>query len=213
MAALSYAVEYRVEVLNEPPPADALSAEVVEKIATTGFKVIRGSNRTVCEIWPCQQWTVKPNFKPSVALLYPFEPGQLIGILRFPRRGSDFRDQTISQGAYTLRYALQPIDGNHEGTSPTRDFLLLVRAEDDTSAEPMDVEELSEQSAAAAESTHPAMLCLQRAQAQDATNNGLSIRHDAANDWWLVHFFGKASANGKQLDVPVDLIVVGHAHE
>ena len=117
----------------------------------------------------------------------------------------------MGRGAYTLRYALQPTDGNHEGTSPTRDFLVLVRAEDDMSAAPMDVEALLELSATAAESSHPAMLCLQ--QAQDAKDNGLSIRHDEANDWWLVHFSGKALANGKNHDVPVDLIVVGHANE
>ena len=89
--------------------------------------------------------------------------------------------------------------------------MLLVRAEDDESATPMDVKELSEHSAAAAESAHPAMLCLQRAE--DATDNGLSIRHDEANDWWLVHFSGKATANGKHYDIPVELIVVGHANE
>ena len=211
LVAASFAVEYRVETLNEPPPRDSVSDEIVEKVSTTGFKVIRGSNRTVCEIWPCKQWKVKPSFKPSDELLYPFESGQLIGILRFPRRGSDFRDQTIGRGAYTLRYALQPTDGNHEGTSPTRDFLLLVRADDDKAAAPMDVAELLELSAAAAESSHPAMLCLQKAS--DVTDNGLSIRHDEANDWWLVHFSGKASANGKQHDVPVELIVAGHANE
>ena len=211
LVAASFAVDYRVELLNEPPPSDAVAEEIVEKIATTGFRVIRGSSRTVCEIWPCKQWVVKPNFEPSNELLYPFEQGQLIGILRFPRRGSDFRDQTLGRGIYTLRYDLQPIDGNHEGTSPTRDFLLLVRAEDDKSAASMDAEELLELSAAAADSSHPAMLCLQRAQ--EVANNEPSIRRDEANDWWLVHFSGKASAGGEHHDVPVDLIVVGHANE
>ena len=80
LVAASFAVEYRVETLDEPPPSGVVSAEIVEKVATAGFKVIRGSNRTVCEIWPCKQWIVKPNFEPSNELLYPFEPGQLIGI-------------------------------------------------------------------------------------------------------------------------------------
>ncbi len=209
--ATSFAVDHRVEILSEPPPSDAAAAEIMDKIGATGFKIIRGSSRTVCEIWPCKQWEVGADFKPTNELLYPFQQGQLIGLLRFPRRGSDFRDQQINSGVYTLRYALQPVDGNHVGTSPTRDFLLLVRADEDTSPENMDVEQLSTLSAAAAESNHPAMLCLQRPEGPAAENP--SIRHNEENDWWLVHFSATALANGKKYNLPVDLIVAGNANE
>jgi hypothetical protein len=130
-------------------------------------------------------------------------------LVHFGRRGSEFRDQTVSSGWYTLRFGLQPVDGNHEGTSPTRDFLLLVDAEQDDLPENWDADALNEASAEAAGSSHPAMLCLQR------TSDGstFAIRHDEANDWWVLHVLGNGVADQKSKGIPMDLIVVGHAEE
>ena len=117
--------------------------------------------RTVCEIWPCKHWDAQAaDFTATSEVLYPFQPGSLVGVIRFPGRGYDFRDQRMASGVYTLRYAQQPVDGNHEGTSITRDFLLMVKAEEDTSLEPMDNERLMEAAAEAAGTSHPAMLSL-----------------------------------------------------
>jgi hypothetical protein len=204
------AADYEVQVLEEAAPADELSDEVAAQLTSTGLRVLRGSTRTVCEIWPCSEWSVKADFEPSSELLYPFQPGQLIGVLRFTRRGSDFRDQTISRGVYTLRYGLQPVDGNHEGTSPTRDFLLLVHAENDTAVEPKDWEALMESSAEAAGSSHPAMLCLQAATS-DA--DAPTMRHDEDRDWWILKFASMANSAKDSKVLPVELVVVGHADE
>ena len=164
---------------------------------------------SICELWLCKELAIDPEFKPTPARLYPFVPGQLIGLVHFGRRGSEFRDQTISSGWYTLRFGLQPTDGNHEGTSPTRDFLLLVEAEQDDLPENWDADALNEASAEAAGSSHPAMLCLQRASDGDA----LAIRHDEANDWWTLHLVGNGVAGQKPTSIPMDLIVAGHAAE
>ena len=201
--------EHNVEVIDAAPEADEVSDALAKQFADKGIRVKRGSTRTVCEIWLCKQWAIDPNFKVSAERLYPFSPGQLIGLLHFSRRGSDFRDQTVGSGWYTLRFGLQPVDGNHEGTSPTRDFLMMIDAEQDDPNKKWDVEELQQLSAEAAGSTHPAMLCLQRASA----GGQLAILHDEQHDWWTLHVVGTGISNEKTQDVPVDLIVVGHATE
>jgi len=211
LTAITVAQEHRVEVLDEAPPTDGVSEELRQQLAESGFKVIRGSSRTVLEFWPCQSWQVKADFEATNERLYPFEPGQLIGLLRFRRRGKDFREQTISSGVYTLRYGLQPIDGNHEGTSPTRDFLLMVNAEDDKVVEPWDAEKLLIASAEAAGSSHPAMLGLQKPSSEASPTP--TMRHDEQNDWWILQFVGKATSGGKTHELPVDLILAGHAKE
>ncbi len=204
------AADYEVQVLQESAPTDELSEDVAAKLSPSGLRVVRGSKRTICEIWPCKEWPVKADFQPSSELLYPFQPGQLIGVLRFTRRGSDFRDQTISRGVYTLRYGLQPVDGNHEGTSPTRDFLLLVNAESDTSVEPKELQALMDASAEAAGSSHPAMLCL---QAVSADVDAPTMRHDEERDWWILRFASTAKSTKNAQELPVELVVVGHAEE
>src|SRR5207244_9487242 len=54
------------------------------------------------------------------------------GVIHFAKNARDARGNAISPGTYNLRYELQPNDGNHLGTSPTPDFLLLVPAAADT---------------------------------------------------------------------------------
>ena len=202
--------EHRVETLDEGPPADELAESIREQLADKGMKVIRGSSRTVGELWICREWEAAADFKATEERLYPFQPGQLIGVLRLRRRGNDFRDQQIPRGVYTLRYALQPIDGNHEGTSPTRDFLVLVKAKEDDVDKKWTVESLMTASADAAGSNHPAMLCLQAAKGE---RKAPSIRHVESKDWWILQLSGQAAANGKKRPLPVDLVVAGHADE
>jgi two-component sensor histidine kinase len=65
-------------------------------------------------------------------VLYPqLAESTLVGVLHYPKGGSDYRGQTISAGFYTLRYGLMPSDANHLGAAPNRDFLLLVPAASD----------------------------------------------------------------------------------
>ena len=208
--SLCRAEEYRVDILEEAPPEKYVSDDLRQQLTITGLKVVRGSSQTVCEIWPCRKWQMSDGFQPTAEQLYPFEPGQLIGLLRFRRRGNDFRDQQISRGVYTLRYGLQPIDGNHEGTSPTRDFLLLVKAEEDSTQKNWTAEALIEASAAAAESSHPAMLCLQQA---NADRKAASMRHNEEKDWWILQLVGQVVSKGSTRPLPVDLIVAGHGEE
>ena len=104
------------------------------------------------------------------------------------------------------------MDGSHEGTSITRDFLLLLRAEDDSSTDDIeDEEDLNELSMDAVESSHPAMLALQEVQANASSLP--SMRHDEDKDWWIVGTAVKAKAGETSENVQIDFVVVGVADE
>lgn len=209
-ATAARADEHRVEVTTDGPPADELSEEIAAQLGTEGYRVIRGKKRTVCEIWLCKEWPVATEFEVTGEVNYPFKPGQLIGVVRFKRKGPDFRDQIVTRGVYTLRYGQQPVDGNHEGTSPTRDFLMLISAENDQAVAPADAETLVAQSADAAGSNHPAVLCLQSAAA-DGEVPGLRVDED--HEWTILQLRGKAKSGDTTSDLRVDIVVVGVAAE
>ncbi len=57
--------------------------------------------------------------------------GAFLGVLEFPEEGSDFREQSVPAGLYTIRFGLHPEDGNHMGVAPSRDFGLLAPADKD----------------------------------------------------------------------------------
>jgi len=65
------------------------------------------------------------------------EEGALVGAVRLNAAHNEIRGRSIKAGVYTLRYALQPSDGNHLGASPHPEFLLLSPAAADTSAGPL----------------------------------------------------------------------------
>ena len=201
--------DYSVEVINAAPDAGEVSESLTKEFADKGIRVKQGADRTICEVWLCKQWTMEAEFTATDRHLYPFSPGQLIGLLHYSRRGKEFRDQTVKSGWYTLRFGLQPVDGNHVGTSPTNDFLLLIDAEQDEPDKEWDRKELYRMSAGVAGSTHPAMLCLQ----PPTKGSEPTIRKHESNDWWILHAAGRGVADKKTIDVPLDLIVVGHAAE
>ena len=54
--------------------------------------------------------------------------GSLVGAVQIPAVFRDIRGRTIKPGVYTLRYGVQPQDGDHLGVSSFRDYLLLSPA-------------------------------------------------------------------------------------
>ena len=64
------------------------------------------------------------------------EEGTLVGVVRVAAPSKDIRGRTIKPGVYTLRYGLQPQNGDHLGASANRDFLLLAPAAADSEAGP-----------------------------------------------------------------------------
>jgi len=86
--------------------------------------------------------------------------GSLVGAVRVSEPYPDIRGRRIKPGVYTLRYALQPMNGDHLGVSPFREFLLLSPASADAGVAPTGHDgtvDLSKQTTGA---SHPAVLSL-----------------------------------------------------
>jgi len=90
--------------------------------------------------------------------------GALVGVVRVHGGAVDFRDQKVAAGLYTMRYAVQPDDGDHQDRTDARDFLLLSAASDDLSPEAMDLKPLIKQSAKLNGKKHPGVLFLAAGQ-------------------------------------------------
>lgn len=200
--------DYLLEPLSEAAPDSGVSEEIAKTLAPGGVRVMRGSN-VYCELWLCKQWSLEAVGAKVESVNYPFEPGQLVGVVRFRRKSADFRKQAINKGVYTLRYARQPVDGNHVGTSPTRDFLLVLEAAKDKSPAKLDYKALTKASADSIGTAHPGLLSL----AKPAPEGDVALRHDEGHDWWIARLKGKSKTGDKESDLAIDLVVIGHAAE
>lgn len=200
---------YSVEVKKEAPPQQ-LAAPIREKLADTVYRIKDADGTVWCEIWFLKELPGAPDFKPTLDKKYPFEMGDLIGALRIPDESDfeDFRQQPIDPGVYTIRYCLQLQDGNHLGTSETRDFFTLQLASEDTDPARMDGEKMMELSKNAAFSDHPAIMYV-LAPPQKAPDKP-EVRWDEQNEYGILTLAVTLNG-GKKL--PLSLVFIGHAIE
>lgn len=142
-----------------------------------------------------------PNTGESSVTLPTIPPGALLGLLRFAGKGSDRRGQTIAPGVYTLRYGNYPVNGNHQGVAPQRDFLLLVPAAlDKSTAAVSNFDALMDLSRKASGAPHPAVLSFWKADADDKPG----FEKQGEKDWVLTTNLG---------DTKVSIILIGKADE
>jgi hypothetical protein len=199
--AFAAAADYRVEKGSQAIP-EGVTPAIAEQLAPASVTLIRGTSRTIFHLWLCKEWKLAA-FEAKGDVIYPFQPGQLMGLVQVVRKHSDFRDQDIADGVYTLRYGQQPVDGAHIGTSPTRDFLLLVPAKVDKSVKPFEYEDLILASAEVAGTNHPALFSLQRVEGDGP------IRYVDEKDWWIARLVGTGKVKGQTKSVALDLVVYG----
>jgi hypothetical protein len=203
------AADQKIDVLKEAP--QGLSAEVAAAISETGSR-ISGKDGVICDVWLAKEILQKPKFKSSLRIKYPFQAGTLIGVIRYPdgSKPNDFRGQALKPGTYTLRYGLQPDDGNHLGTSEIRDFLVGSPPAQDTSPKRIeDIKDLFNLSASASGSTHPAIFLMTPPPPPAEQFDAPAVAHD--DDKHLIIFRAKASTKDgdKSVGVPISVVVVG----
>jgi hypothetical protein len=197
LAAVVAQAQYKVQPSGDPP-SEAAPA-ILASLSKSGTKIVAANGSPFVEIWLASAAPNGPaSTEPSVTL--PNIPaGALLGVLRFPAKGSDRRGQTVAAGVYTLRYGNYPANGNHQGAAPQRDFMVLVpAAEDKSTAAIADFDALISLSRKASGTSHPAVLSFWKADKDDKP--GFDKQGDS--DWVLTTNLGNVS---------VSIILVGKA--
>lgn len=203
----------KVEAGKKAPP-NTISAAIRASLSERMYRIVDGQGRTLAEIWPREGVPAasKPE-GPKGAILYPFlGVGELLGACVLPNEAQDYRDQPIAKGVYTMRYGLQPVNGDHLGVSTHRDYTLLVPAAKDQALEPLARKPLEEKSAEAAGTSHPAVFLL-LAVPETADRSTPSMVHDAEKNTWSVVFPWHLKIKGESAvtPFPVRMVVLGAA--
>ena len=160
VAAPAADAEPQVEPAAELP-AD-LPATLAGVLAQPGHRVTR-DGKVMAEIW------VRSAAPPAggvnegaLSVEYgALASSALVGVVRFPEAWIDYREIEVPAGVYTMRYWVQPADGDHMGVSQYRDFLLLSPVADDPDpATEYEQEPLMALSEKVSGKTHPAAMAL-----------------------------------------------------
>lgn len=196
LAAGNLLAQYKSEPAGAPP--SELASSITQMLQQQGTKILSGDGKVVCEVWFRTTLPSGPASSDQNVTLGTVPHGALLGAIRFPGQGSDRRGQEIKPGVYTLRYSLIPVNGDHQGASPQRDFVALVPAADDKDANATpNFDALMAMSRKASGTPHPAVLSIWAAGASDPL--GFAKQGDG-NDWVLTTKIG---------DTPISIILVG----
>lgn len=143
------------EALAAAPP-DELNLAIKGLLGKSGAKVT--SDATTLEFW----WA------PLTAESWDgLDEGAVVGAMRVTGPFEEIRGKTVAPGVYTLRYGLQPQNGDHLGVSETREFLLVSPAASDTKSEPLSFDAAVAIAKLTTGTSHPASLSINPAEATE----------------------------------------------
>lgn len=193
LAATAAFAQYKAQPGGEAP--------ALASLVQPGTKIVADNGSAYVEIWLRSTMPSGPNTGESNVTLPTIPPGALLGVLRFPAKGSDRRGQSIAAGVYTLRYGNYPANGNHQGVAPQRDFFVLVPVALDKSTDPIsDFDALMDLSRKASGTPHPAVLSFSKADADQKAG----FEKQGEKDWVLTAKIG---------DTLVSIILIGKAED
>ena len=196
-ATASAADQYKYEAAGAPPAelAPAIAATLQEK----GHRVLSADGKVWCELWFVKAAPKGPVTSEAEVTWKTMIPLSVVGAIRWPAQANDRRGQQIKPGVYTLRYGNYPINGDHLGVAPQRDFLVMSQAAMDQSPGPLaKFEELMAFSRKVSGAAHPAVLSMWLVE----SNFEPGFSQAGEHDWALQAAVGEAK---------ISVILVGKA--
>ena len=173
------------------PPAEA--AAVAPLLLPDGVKVA-GPNGSTVEVWLLAAMPPAGTAEANATLA--ITHGALLGVARVSGPYADRRGLPIKPGVYTLRYSVYPVNGDHQGVAPQRDFAILARIADDKDPKtPLAFDPLMDLSRKGSGTPHP--ICLSIWKGGDGDGK---LTKEGEHDWIL---------NTKIGGAPVSVIVAG----
>jgi len=208
-AARISAQGYKVESAAVAAPAE-LSAAVRDTLSPQALRV-SGPSGVVCEIWLRKSVPGQAATQNLGVIYTQLQEGTLVAAIRFPAELKDYRRQVVKAGVYTLRYALSPVNGNHQGVAPQRDFLLAIPAAADQDPANVSAAQTIELSKKSTSTNHASVWSL--APADGSAGAAPAVSHDSDADLWIAQFSISVVAGGAPAPVRMGLVVVGFGPE
>ncbi len=159
--AHSQSGKYSIKTAATPPPK-AISEPIRKLLDKQSVQLLGADGKQLAEVW--FRASVPADATPEQiknGITYrEIKQSEIIGVIRFDQDTVDYRKQKVKAGTYTLRLGYQPADGDHQGSSIHKEFLVLVDPAKDTKPDLFDYKELVELSMKTISTGHPAVFML-----------------------------------------------------
>lgn len=165
-----------------PPPPEGLAEALSSMLQSEGVVATGPDGKVAAEFW-MRSSAFEGEASGGFGVRFDTIPeGALLGVVRFPETGSDFREQYIKPGVYTMRFGLHPENGDHMGVAASRDFAVLITVEADKEpAKNYEFEPLTELSMDSSGNPHPTIMRLELPDGDESAH----IWQDDMEHWIL----------------------------
>lgn len=153
--------KYSIKTGDTPPPK-AISDSIRKLLDKQSVQFLDADGKSLAELW--FRTSVPADATPEQiknGITYrEIKQSEIIGVIRFDQDTTDYRKQKVKAGVYTLRLGYQPADGDHQGASTYKEFLVVLDPAKDTKTELMDYKELVEMGMKTISTGHPGVFML-----------------------------------------------------
>jgi hypothetical protein len=203
------AADYSIKATEKSTPPKALP-DAVRKLLEEKSVQFLDKGKVLAEVWFRKEVPAKATeAQIKNGLTYQEVPQTtLLAAIELKETLTDYRKQKIKKGVFTLRLAIQPMDGDHMGTAPNGEFVLLVPADADDGKAAWEPEKLLEQSKKASGTGHPAVLLLFPVAKKDLRKAPVLAKKEGNH--WVLNVTRDVSVEGKKkATLGIGLTLVG----
>jgi len=151
--------ELALKVAKKDPPS-AVDESIRKTLQSTAVQLVDG-DKAAFEFWLSAEIAMPSKPASSTAAMDAIKQSALLGVVAVGSDTRDYKDAELFAGVYTMRFALQPQDGNHLGTAEFNYFAVLVPSKKDVKPDGItDYKALVRASRAGTPSDHPVILSL-----------------------------------------------------
>lgn len=166
VASSTSAADLTLKVADKEPPKE-LDASIRAKLQSKVIQLLDGE-KPVYEFWFNAEVPLQSKPSSTAKALETVKQATLLGAMSVASGHRDYRDDELRTGVYTIRFALQPQDGNHLGTAEFSFFAVLTPAKIDNKLEGIgDYKSLVKASSRETSTDHPVILSLRPAASDD----------------------------------------------
>lgn len=123
------AADFTVQVIDKAPPSEL--GEGIRQLLEPKAVQLREDGQLIYELWFCRTIPIKSKPASAVEALQTVRETTLLGAAAVSGRNRDYKDNAVAPGVYTMRFVLQPQDGDHLGTADYPYFAILIPAKYD----------------------------------------------------------------------------------
>jgi len=201
--------ELTVRVTDKEPPKE-LDPSIRAVLQKKAMQLVDG-DKPVWEFWLVSELPLQSKPASLAKALDAVKQPALLGAVSVPKAMRDYRDDDLAAGVYTMRFALQPQDGNHLGTAEFSYFAALTPAKLDTKPDGIaDYKALVKASSKETSTDHPLILSLRPAGAEAGEAPTLQ---EPASEHKSVRLKVPAKAGGEKASLSFELVYEGKGHK